>query len=551
MGGTCVERIAEQYKVWLDAHRQHLWLNLLCRPCIPKDGSPPPQGGDDPLFYQREFCVRVADAARGALDGAAAPKLALFTGCGLGGFVPVLRDRLPRLGRLLAVDLVPEMLEAARGAFAGSADFVCADIAGLVEGGHVAPGSAELVVDEALLSHLYRPGKLERFQQCLQALAAAMAPGGVLVASGGVCTQGGEASADSLPDHFAAAGLDLVSVEDLTADCAAACPPALEAMQKALGEGSAVLEAVRSEGRRYQREAAEGTRRAGIWMCRRRRGAVDPGPIADYYSKALCGADPATAAPWLTFLCDALLPAGAQPAPPGESPMWYYQSVYDRLAGLAAPHLPAPFTGRVLEVGCGRGGGAARLRTELLPAAAEVVGIDLVPGLIAFARAAFAGIGGLRFAVGDATALQPAVGPASCDLAVVIGVLFAHLTPAQVSAAVAQLALVVRPGGLLLHCDRCGAAGDKDYLDLLRCGGAFEEVAVEDVTEDTCAAHGLVAQHMFGGEGRAPAVPREEQERSAGVVDAVRDYHARAHRRHAGEGRRRVMAVLRRTAAPP
>ncbi len=59
---------------------------------------------------------------------------------------------------------------------------------------------------------------------------------------------------------------------------------------------------------------------------------------------------------------------------------------------------------RVLEVGCGRGGGAALLCRRFRPA--RYLGIDFAPAQIALGRRRFAGIDGLELAVGDAEALD-------------------------------------------------------------------------------------------------------------------------------------------------
>jgi SAM-dependent methyltransferase len=63
----------------------------------------------------------------------------------------------------------------------------------------------------------------------------------------------------------------------------------------------------------------------------------------------------------------------------------------------------------VLEIGCGRGGGAALLCRRFAPA--RYLGVDFAPTQITLARRRFADVPGLQLAVGDAEALAlPAAG---------------------------------------------------------------------------------------------------------------------------------------------
>lgn len=107
--------------------------------------------------------------------------------------------------------------------------------------------------------------------------------------------------------------------------------------------------------------------------------------------------------------------------------------------GLGGPALP----GRVLELGCGPGSFTARL-AELVPAD-RLTGVDHDPALLARARAR---VPGASFGEGSATALP--FPDASFDAAVTRLVLQHLPDPA---AAVAELARVVRPGGLVAAID--------------------------------------------------------------------------------------------------
>ena len=108
-----------------------------------------------------------------------------------------------------------------------------------------------------------------------------------------------------------------------------------------------------------------------------------------------------------------------------------YHALVDELeASIVIPFLPGK---RLLEVGCGTGLVLARLA----PHAAEAVGVDLSPGMLARARGR-----GLTVLEGSATALPFA--DASFDVVCSFKVL-AHVP--QIEAALAEVARVLRPSG--------------------------------------------------------------------------------------------------------
>jgi uncharacterized protein len=136
---------------------------------------------------------------------------------------------------------------------------------------------------------------------------------------------------------------------------------------------------------------------------------------------------------------------------------------YDRLATAYADHLWHELDGKpldrwllervareavgpVLDVGCGPGHVTAFLAGH----GARVSGLDLSPAMIAVARAR---VPGCEFAVGDLRALPHASGSLG---AVVAMYSLVHLPRAEVAAAVAELARVLAPGGLLLAAVHAG-----------------------------------------------------------------------------------------------
>lgn len=130
---------------------------------------------------------------------------------------------------------------------------------------------------------------------------------------------------------------------------------------------------------------------------------------------------------------------------------------YDRLAATYATELGDELAGKpldrwllervareargpVLDVGCGPGHVTAFLAAH----GADARGVDLSPGMIDVARDR---VPHVPFAVGDLRALPDADGALG---AVVAMYALVHLRPADLAPAIAELARVLAPGGLLL-----------------------------------------------------------------------------------------------------
>ncbi|MEQ1508639.1 MAG: class I SAM-dependent methyltransferase, partial [Myxococcota bacterium] len=103
--------------------------------------------------------------------------------------------------------------------------------------------------------------------------------------------------------------------------------------------------------------------------------------------------------------------------------------------------------GPVLDVGCGPGHVTAFLAAH----GADARGLDLAPGMVEVARARSPG---LAFQVGDLRALPY---PDATLGAVVAAYSLIHVPRDQLVAAVAELARVLRPGGLLLASVHAGS----------------------------------------------------------------------------------------------
>ncbi|HEY6749124.1 MAG TPA: methyltransferase domain-containing protein [Mycobacteriales bacterium] len=106
--------------------------------------------------------------------------------------------------------------------------------------------------------------------------------------------------------------------------------------------------------------------------------------------------------------------------------------------------LTLPAGARVLDVGCGVGDFTARLAG--LAAGVEVLGVDADPGMVATASSRY-GSDAVRFSVARAQELDRVVPAAS--VAAVFSVAALHWVPAaEHPAMLAQVRLVLRPGGL-------------------------------------------------------------------------------------------------------
>ena len=148
--------------------------------------------------------------------------------------------------------------------------------------------------------------------------------------------------------------------------------------------------------------------------------------------------------------------------------------LYDLVAGAV------PLAGReVLEVGCGRGGGAAYVARYLKPR--RMVAIDLSPRAVALCRARFA-LPALSFEVGDAERLP--FGDASFD--VVLNVESSHCY-GRLAAFLGEVRRVLRPGGTFLYADFRPEAELAGWQAALRNAG-FDLREERDLTPGVVAA---------------------------------------------------------------
>jgi len=178
----------------------------------------------------------------------------------------------------------------------------------------------------------------------------------------------------------------------------------------------------------------------------------------------------AIAARDFSFMNYGYAPAGAAPAAGAEG---YCLALYGHL--LEGADLRGK---RVLEVSCGRGGGAAEIAASHAPA--EFVGVDISARNLEIARRRFAHVSNLRFEAGRAEALPLASG----SIDAVINVEASHLydDPARFFAEVSR---VLADGGRFFYADLFWANSEPERF--LREAG-FSVTREEDITADVLRA---------------------------------------------------------------
>jgi SAM-dependent methyltransferase len=178
----------------------------------------------------------------------------------------------------------------------------------------------------------------------------------------------------------------------------------------------------------------------------------------------------AVAAQDFSFMNYGYAPAAATSA---AGPEGYCLALYRHLIG------EADLRGRrVLEVSCGRGGGAAEVATAYAPA--ELVGVDISEQNLEIARHRFAHVQNLRFEVGRAEALPLESG--SVDAVVNVEASHLYDDPARFFAEVAR---VLAPHGRFFYADLFWSNSEPERF--LRDAG-FSIAREEDITADVLRA---------------------------------------------------------------
>ncbi len=162
---------------------------------------------------------------------------------------------------------------------------------------------------------------------------------------------------------------------------------------------------------------------------------------------------------------------------PGDEPNRYCIQLYDRVAGAV------DLTGRkVLEIGCGRGGGANYVKRYLKPG--SMTGMDFSPKGIEFCSAKYR-TDGLSFVRGDAGDMQFPSG----EFDAVINVESSHCYPSM-KAFLEGVARILKPGGHFLYTDY----HSPKQLPKLRL--LFEECGLSLVEEEDISINVLKALEL-------------------------------------------------------
>ena len=240
--------------------------------------------------------------------------------------------------------------------------------------------------------------------------------------------------------------------------------------------------------------------------------------------------DAASRLPGLTVLNYGYSADSADTAVPADAPEFYCLQLYEHAVR------DVPLEGaKVLEVSCGRGGGAAFVARAFAPS--RYLGVDLSAENIRLARERHVG-GNLEFQVGDAEALE--LPDASFD--VVVNIEAAHLYDDR-KAFFNEAHRVLVPGGRFCYTD--GGWRDDDVTpELLEAG--FRIIDREDITANVLRALEL------------------DSSRRAALIHAIADEAARtayldwsgvvgyrAHRRLADGEARYFSYVLERSPSAP
>src|SRR5262245_53874293 len=156
------------------------------------------------------------------------------------------------------------------------------------------------------------------------------------------------------------------------------------------------------------------------------------------------------------------------PLDPADEPERYCIQLYHRVAGAI------DLAGKdVLEVSCGRGGGASYIRRYLGPR--HVTAVDLSPSVIAFCRRVHR-VAGLRFLQGDAEDLP--IFEASVDAVVNVE---ASMCYGDVDRFLAEVRRVLKPGGHFLYAD-LRLADEVDALFASLRASGLELLQYDDIT---------------------------------------------------------------------
>ncbi len=163
-----------------------------------------------------------------------------------------------------------------------------------------------------------------------------------------------------------------------------------------------------------------------------------------------------------------------------DAPERFSLNLYWRIATLGR-HGAALEGLTLLEIGSGRGGGAAFVAKALQPA--RITALDIAPSATALAAERYGAIPNLHFATGDAEALPLADG--GFDVVLNIESVHCYAQPARF---LAEVARVLKPGGQLLFAGFAARGIAYDRLVQAFDGSPLTLERIEDITANIAAS---------------------------------------------------------------
>ncbi|CAF1371360.1 unnamed protein product [Adineta ricciae] len=141
-----------------------------------------------------------------------------------------------------------------------------------------------------------------------------------------------------------------------------------------------------------------------------------------------------------------------------------------------------PLEGKdILEVSCGRGGGAAWCIRTFKPR--FYVGVDISPNAIALCQQKHAELPGSAFVVSNATKILPFTNE-SFDFVLSVEATHAYMSAENINRFAREAARILRPNGCLLWCDLCSKGEDIPSINCFTDTGEFIVKDKVDITKN-------------------------------------------------------------------
>eukprot|EP00668_Euglena_longa_P000759 GGOE01000916.1.p1 GENE.GGOE01000916.1~~GGOE01000916.1.p1 ORF type:complete len:580 (-),score=168.92 GGOE01000916.1:260-1999(-) len=509
-------------------------------PATPTPNSPPVIVGQNPMAYVEAYHHHALDLLGTALDLAAVEGPVLVAGCGSGDAIVSFRSRMPRLQRLIGIDLLPCLVHTAVQRLGAAAEFLVADLFQLQD--VVAAGSLAVVYDTVVLPRPLEDNQF--FLRGVSQVARALKPDGLLLAD--ITTHPIFCPMEQAVRRMKALGFELVAHRDMNAVILEAIEASEAHFRSCVRDVSdptaaAFLEmheaenkfARRSMKQKYMRSIVVFRLSAAAATCPPAPEAVeedryDEGVVSWYEQYELEG----RAIPdWMRQLSYPCLPPPNLPQEPpvGQNAHFYLDAFYHRIMALAATVIDLKgFEGPCLFTGSGLGGMVPILRAHM-PMLRRLVAGDIVPFFLRIAQ----GRGLEREAelcVLDVLKLDEQFPPSSFQM-VIDDAIVSHMrndggvTSHLFRPAIQQVRKVLGRGGYFLPNGSLKLSTQQTSAAVIRDIEAegFRLVATENLTQDCLVACDLMEAHVLGTANRPGCLSDEDRRLYPELVDDVTD----------------------------